>query len=276
MIIAKIEGGLGNQMFIYAAAKRLSMVNHVPLKLDIMSGYAGDNFGRSYSLKHFRLNEEFASDKDVRELNLGAKRNWQYHINKILPFRYKRFIREDKLFEPRLLDLKVVHKIYLQGYWQDENYFKDIEPVIRKSFEIISPHDDSNVALARKIKAANAVCIHARRLNYEYLLPAAYYDLAIKQMAGKVADPHFFCFSDDINWMKNNIKPDWPVTYIPNDKNFKDYEHLWLMTQCRHFIIANSSYSWWGAWLNDSPVKIVIAPKNWGYRAATPKEWISL
>lgn len=275
MVIAKIEGGLGNQLFIYAAAKRLSIVSRVPLQLDI-SGYSEDNFERSYSLNHFRINEEYANRKDVYDLNLGKRRNWQYHFNKILPFRYKRFIREEKLFEPRLLDLRVVHKIYLQGYWQNESYFKDIEPMIRKSFEIISPHDDANVELARKINAVNAVCIHARRLNYEHLLSPEYYDGAIKKMAGKLANPHFFCFSDDMDWIRNNIRIDWPVTYIPHDKESKDYEHLWLMTQCKHYIIANSSYSWWGAWLNPSPAKIVFAPKKWGYRAAVPKEWLTL
>ncbi|MGV8058368.1 MAG: alpha-1,2-fucosyltransferase [Smithellaceae bacterium] len=276
MVIAKVMGGLGNQLFIYAAAKRLSVVNNIPLRLDIISSYSEDNFERSYSLNHFRIHEEFATSTDVYELNLGKRRNISYHINKFIPFRYKRYIREDKLFDPRLLDLRVVNKIYLDGYWQDENYFKDIESIIRKNFEIVSPHDNSNIELAKKITATNSICLHARRINYEYLLSPAYYDLAIKHIVGKVANPHFFCFSDDMGWIRNNISINWPVTYITYDKETKDYEHLWLMTQCKHYIIANSTYSWWAAWLNANPSKIIIAPKNWGYRAAVPKEWITL
>lgn len=272
MVIAKIMGGLGNQLFIYAAAKRLSVVNHVPLKLDIISGYTEDNFDRSYSLNHFRIDEEFAASRDVDELNLGKRRNLKYRINKFLPFRYKRFIREEKLFDPRLLDLRVVNKIYLEGYWQNEKYFKDIEPIIRKNFEIVSPHDDSNIELAKKITAINSICLHARRVNYEYLLSPAYYDMAIRHLVSKVADPHFFCFADDIGWIRNNVKIDWPVTYIAYDKETKDYEHFWLMTQCKHYIIANSTYSWWAAWLNANSSKIVIAPESWGYRAAVPKD----
>jgi hypothetical protein len=276
MVIAKVMGGLGNQLFIYAAAKRLSIMSHVPLKLDIISGYNEDNFERNYSLNHFRINEEFATNKDVYELNLGKRRNLPYHINKVLPFRYKRFIREDKLFDPRLLDLRVVNKVYLEGYWQNENYFKDIEQIIRKNFEIVSPHNHTNIELAKKMTATNSICLHARRINYEYLLSPEYYDLAIKHMVGKVANPHFFCFSDDIDWIRNNVIIAWPVTYIEYNKESKDYEHFWLMTQCKHYITANSTYSWWGAWLSANPSKIVIAPNNWGYRAAVPKEWVIL
>ncbi|MEA3458211.1 MAG: alpha-1,2-fucosyltransferase, partial [Candidatus Thermoplasmatota archaeon] len=230
----------------------------------------------AYSLNHFRLNAEYASNEDVYNLDLGSRRNLRYHLNKILPFRYKCFIRENKLFDPRLLNLKIANKVYLDGYWQDENYFKDIEAIIRKDFEIISPHDHINIELAKKMSKTNAICLHARRLKYEYLLSAEYYDLAIKHIAKKVPNPHFYCFSDDIEWIKNNITMNYPVTYISHNEESKDYDDLWLMTQCKHYIIANSTFSWWGAWLNPDSSKIIIAPKNWGYRAAVPKDWIVL
>ena len=276
MIIAKITGGLGNQLFIYAAAKRLSVINDVSLKLDTNSAYAKDGYNRTYSLNHFRLNTEYATIEDVYGLDLGSRRNLRYHLNKILPFRYKYFIREDKLFDPRLLNLKIADKVYLEGYWQDENYFKDIETIIRKDFEIVSPHDHINIELAKEMSETNAICLHARRLKYEYLLSAKYYNLAIKHITKKVSNPHFYCFSDDIEWIKNNITMNYPVTCISHNEESKDYEDLWLMTQCKHYIIANSTFSWWGAWLNPDSSKIIIAPKNWGYRAAIPKDWIGL
>jgi hypothetical protein len=276
MVIAKIMGGLGNQLFIYAAAKRLSVVSNVPLKLDIISGYANDQFNRAYCLNHFGINEEYATSDEAYELNLGDRRNIRYQINKALPFRYKRFIREDRLFDPRLLSLRVEGRVYLDGYWQNEDYFKDIEPIIRKNLEIVSSPGEAARELARSISAANSICLHARRLNYEYLLSPEYYDLAMKHMIAQVANPHFFCFADDIDWIRDNVKMDWPVTYIASKEASKDYEDFWLMTQCRHYIISNSTFSWWGAWLSASPDKIVVAPKNWGYRAAVPAGWVVL
>lgn len=276
MVIAKVMGGLGNQLFIYAAAKRLSVINDASLKLDAISAYTEDGYNRAFNLNHFRINAEYANSEDVYELDLGNRRNLRYHLNKILPFRYKRFIREDKLFDPRLLNLKIANKVYLDGYWQDENYFKDIETIIRKDFEIVSPHGHINTELAKEMSKSNAICLHARRLKYEHLLPAEYYDLAIEHMAKKVPNLHFYCFSDDIEWIKNNIIINYPITYISHNKESKGYEDLWLMTQCKHYIIANSTFSWWGVWLNSNPSKIVIAPKNWGYRTSVPKEWVVL
>lgn len=274
-VVARLMGGLGNQLFIYAASRRLSFVNNVPLKLDI-SGYSEDQFDRSYSLGHFKTDQEFISHEDANNLNLAKKKAVKYHVNKFLPFKCKTYIRENSLFDPRLLTLKVDKNVYLDGYWQDENYFEDIEAVIRSDLEIVSPIGKRHLEFAKKINAANAVCIHARRINYEHLLTADYYDAAVKLMAGKVQYPHFFCFADDISWIKANIKIEEPVTYIENDAESKDYEILWLMMQCNHYIIANSTYSWWAAWLNSCPEKIVIAPRKWGYRASVPERWISL
>lgn len=275
-VIAKITGGLGNQLFIYATAKRLSVFNGVPLRLDTDSAYVKDGYNRAYSLNHFRINAEYATAQDIYKLDLGSRRNLRYQINKIIPFRYKCFIKESKLFDPRLLNLRIVGKVYLDGYWQDENYFKDIETTIRKDFEVISSHDPINVELEEKISKTNAVCLHARRLKYEHLLSAEYYDLAVEYIAKRVSNPHFYCFSDDTGWIKNNVTINYPATYISHNKEPRDYEDLWLMTRCKHYIIANSTFSWWGAWLNPDPSKVVVAPRNWGYRAAVPKNWVIL
>ena len=277
IVIARIEGGLGNQLFIYAAAKRLSVRNNVPLKLDMLSGYLDDPYRREFCLHHFNIEAEVASSRDSYISWWGHRRRYLARkINRIIPFPYRFYIEEEKPFDSRLLELRVSHRVYLQGYWQDERYFKDIEDIIRKDFTIITGHEEKNVELARRISQSNAVCLHARRSKYEYALPRTYYQEAIKYVTREVEDPHFYCFSDDPEWVAGNLDIHFPVTIIGHNREGKDYEDLWLMTQCRHYIIANSSFSWWGAWLNPNPDKIVVAPANWGYDTAIPEEWQAL
>jgi hypothetical protein len=161
----------------------------------------------------------------------------------------------------------------MQGYWQDERYFKDIENVIRDSFVITTPHDSENHRWAQTISESNSVCLHARRKNYKFALPTEYYYRAVEYVARKISNPHFYCFSDDPEWLAKNFSIDYPYTAIHHNGQDRNYEDLWLMTKCRHYIIANSTFSWWGAWLNPSSDKIVIAPANWGYDTAVPKGW---
>jgi hypothetical protein len=273
-IIARVWGGLGNQLFMYAAAKRLALFNEVPFKLDIISGYLDDKFKRQCCLQHFNINEKIASPWESYASMWGhRRRKIERKINRHIPFHYKSYIRQDKSFESRLLRLRVARRLYLHGYWQDERYFNDIEKLIRDSFMITTPHDDENIKWARRISESNAVCLHARRIKYKFALPPEYYDKAIKYLAQRISNPHFFCFSDYPEWIFKNLSIDYPFTVIDHNKEDRNYEDLWLMTKCKHFVVANSSFSWWGAWLNPDPDKIVIAPAAWGYDTAVPEGW---
>lgn len=267
-------GGLGNQLFIYAAAKRLALANNATLKLDVLSGYVNDKYNRHLCLQHFNINERIASPWESYVSVWGhRRRKIERKINRRIPFRYKSYIKQKRPYESRLLGLRIVRNLYLQGYWQDERYFKDIEKVIRDSFVITTPHDNQNICWAQKISEVNAVCLHARRLNYKFVLPTEYYQKAIAYILKHIVNPHFYCFSDDPEWIKKNFTMDYPFTVLDHNKESRNYEDLWLMTKCKHYIVANSSFSWWGAWLNPSSDKVVIAPANWGYDAAVPKGW---
>jgi len=273
-VVARVVGGLGNQLFIYAAAKRLALANNAVLKLDILSGYDRDKYGRRFGLKHFNINEEIASPWESYISKRGAWRRKQARkINRHIPFPYQFYIKQERPYESRLIDLRFTRSLYLQGYWQDERYFKDVEKVIRDSFVIKTPHDSQNIKWAQKISESNAVCVHARRINYKFALSSEYYHRAVEYIAQKISNPHFFCFSDDPEWILNNFSTDLPFTVLDHNREDKDYEDLWLMNKCRHYVIANSSFSWWGAWLNPDPDKIVIAPANWGYDTAVPEAW---
>ncbi|MGB7913160.1 MAG: alpha-1,2-fucosyltransferase [Desulfobaccales bacterium] len=274
MVVARIKGGLGNQLFIYAAARRLSLKNNVPLKLDIMSGFQRDYFQRKYRLHHFNIKGEVASRHRSFDGIFGrVRRQILKKMAKFTKFEKRRYITQEfPGFDPRLLDFKVNGIAYLDGIWASEKYFKDIEGVIRDDLKMVAGHDSRDLALAAKIQSGNSIGIHVRRLrelpgNGEAepnpsspALTVDYYKRGIDIIAGKVADPVFYCFGDHPQWLSENIKMDFPLVVVNHNKDEKDYEDLWLMSLCKHFIIANSTFSWWGAWLSDHHDKIVITP----------------
>lgn len=274
MVVARIKGGLGNQLFIYAAARRLALNNNVPLKLDIISGFQRDYYQRTYRLQHFNIQGEVASRRQSFEGIFGRlRRQVLKQLAKFSEFEKRRYITEESPeFDPRLLNLKVNGVTYLEGIWASEQYFKDIAGIIRADLQIVTRHDSRDLALAEKIQSANSVGLHVRRLREftgkseaepipsSLALSADYYQRGIEIIAGKVADPVFYCFGDYPQWFSQNNPMDFPLVVINHNKDEKDYEDLWLMSLCKHFIIANSTFSWWGAWLSEHPDKIVITP----------------
>jgi len=274
MVVARLKGGLGNQLFIYAAARRLSLKNNVPLKLDIISGFQRDYYQRSYRLHHFNIKGEVASRYQSFDGIFGrVRREILKKLAKFSELEKRRYIKEEfPEFDIRLLNLRFKGVIYLDGLWQSKKYFKDIEEIIRDDLKIVTRHDSQALALAEKIQSSNSVGIHVRRLR-EFpcegeakpnpsspALSVDYYKRGIEIIAGKVPDPVFYCFGDYPQWFPENIKMDFPLVVINHHKDEKDYEDLWLMSLCKHFIIANSTFSWWGAWLSDHHDKIIITP----------------
>jgi len=273
MIIIQLVGGLGNQMFQYAMARRLAILKETDLKFDISCFKHYED--RKYDLGCFNIAEDFASDKEIYRLKgpegKRIPRKIFKIINRIKPYHKRSYIMERHYyFDPDIL--KISNNVYLEGYWQSEKYFKEIENIIRSEFKIKHKPDPVNKELGSLILGLQSVSIHIRRGDYiadpdvnkvHGICPLEYYNAAIDKISKVIKDPHFFIFSDDPEWAENNLKIDYPTTLVKGNSGDRDYEDMRLMSFCRHNIIANSSFSWWSAWLGENPDKIVIAPKKW-------------
>lgn len=264
MIITKLKGGLGNQMFQYAIGRHLAYKNRTELKLDI-SGFKSYKL-RKYGLGCFNIVEDFTNNLDVKIFNFKRKLNVSSKLNKNTLYTEK----VKSKFDPEVLKCK--GNIYLAGYWQSEKYFKDIEDIVRQDLTLKCPLMGKNKTIAKQIDGCNSISLHVRRGDYisspsvnEILgvCQPEYYYRAVKYITKKIRKPVFFVFSDEIGWAKKNLKLPYPVIYVDHDGSGKDYEDLALMASCKHNIIVNSTFSWWGAWLNSNKNKIVVAPRKW-------------
>ena len=274
MIVVRLIGGLGNQFFQYAVGRHLAEIRSAILKMDI-SGFETYRLHR-YSLWPFNIQENFASLEEVTALTVRKQVIAGRVIRQILrrpPKPAPTHIQEKHFhFDPEILSL--ADGVYLEGYWQSERYFKDIDigEIIRKEFTVKLPLAGKNLELAKQIQSTESVSLHIRRKDYISNKKTArvhgtrglnYYHKSINKVAQMINNPHFFVFSDDPRWAIANLKIDYPITYVTHNDASTNYEDLRLMSQCKHHIIANSSFSWWGAWLCTTPGKVVIAPKKW-------------
>lgn len=266
MIITNLKGGLGNQMFQYALGRKLSLHNNDQIKLDI-SGYPRQNL-RSYRLDAFNIVENIARAEEIKKFK------YPYGILSMAwrRFSFKILRRFHIGWEPRLLaKLEKKQNVYLDGFWQSYRYLEDVVDVIKKDFTLKEPLEKVCPELIHQIEATNSISLHIRRGDYvadtktqkhHGSCSLDYYRQAVDLVAKKVVNPTFFIFSDGIDWVKNNLSISHPVIYVSNPE-LQDYHELILMSLCHHNIIANSSFSWWGAWLNDHSDKIVISPSRW-------------
>jgi hypothetical protein len=158
------------------------------------------------------------------------------------------------------------------GYWQSEKYFADITEELREELTPTTPVEGQNAVYAATIRDCNAVSLHVRRGDYASnqqtntvhgLAPLAYYSGAVRLIRERFGDTRFFVFSDDLTWCRESLPLDSTTVYVQGNDGDRAFEDLRLMSLCRHHVIANSSFSWWGAWLNPNPNKVVIAPKHW-------------
>jgi hypothetical protein len=186
------------------------------------------------------------------------------------------FRREGFVVEPHFHYWPEINQVprdcYLAGYWQSEQYFREAAPAIHADFTFKSLPANRNAELAEQIGQVNAVSLHVRRGDYvnnpktnvvHGVCSLDYYRDAVRHVASRVENPYFFIFSDDMAWVKEHLKMDLPCQYVDHNCGAESYNDMRLMSLCRHHIIANSSFSWWGAWLNRNPDKIVVAPKKW-------------
>lgn len=292
-VICRIFGGIGNQLFIYSAARRLSIKNGAKLCLDIKSGFESDfEYRRQYQLHHFSICAAEASPRERLEPFSKPRRYIKRSISELIQFERRNFISQDgNDFDSRLLNLNLKHDVWLEGYWQSEGYFKDVESIIRKELQIIPPSDFRNTELALLIQSKMAIAVHVRFFDQPgdiitNDISKNYYHKAIALIEDKFPDAHYFIFSNKPSEVLKYIQ--FPInrnTIVSN--NYGDeaaYADLWLMSLCKHFIIANSTFSWWGAWLSRYKKKLVIAPSNmitggrmaWGFHGLLPDDWIKL
>lgn len=290
MIIIQLTGGLGNQLFQYAFARNLNLTHGIDIKFDINHFFA--NHQRSFELDKLKIEVDVATAEEINRVRLEnsllslAKRK----VNTLIKPYYRKSIIEEKSFayDPNLL--KVNTNAYISGYFQSEKYFTSIETFLRK--EIVPKENilsSSFYSLQSDMQKSMSVSVHVRRGDYinnpesyqaHGVCEMDYYTSALNLIKGKTNNPIFYIFSDDIRWCIENFTSEHPFVFITETKSA--IEDLFLMASCKHNIIANSSFSWWGAWLNPNANKITIAPKKWfnnrkeNTQDLIPEPWIRL
>ena len=202
-IIPRIYGGIGNQLFIYAAARRLALVNRAELVLDNVSGFAYDEvYHRHYQLDHFNIPFRKANAKELLEPFSRVQRYLMRKWNQHLLFAQRAYLVQESIdFDKRLLYLKPQGALYLEGYWQSEGYFKDVEETIRQELKIKPPTDPTNQGMAARIRNCTAVALHVRFFDVSHAsginnAPVDYYSRAVETMELLAPDAHYFIFSD--------------------------------------------------------------------------------
>lgn len=286
VVIVRLSGGIGNQMFQYSTARSFAYHKKAQLKADITAySNTSKDTKRKFVVNILNTNITIAEKKDIavfispdnlkeKLIHLLINADTNTTIGKIL---YKLgatmtnyiIIRQPHFNYYNIFEHKKKHT-YLVGDWQSEKYFKSIERIIRKEFKLKLRYEDTRQDIIKLIISQQSVSIHVRRGDYKNKTNSAiyysclidYYTNALNIIKEKYPDISVFVFSDDISWTKKKLKPQSPVLFIEKHKINEAYDLL-LMSKCKHNIIANSTFSWWAAWLNSNPEKIVIAPDKW-------------
>jgi hypothetical protein len=298
-LITRIKGGLGNQLFCYASARRLALVSKAELVIDDVSGFAYDKkYKRSYALDVFNIQTRKAEPSErffplERICRAIIKRISQY-----FPLAERRYIFQNSVkFSPELLELRLQSGMtYFDGFGQSERYFADVEEVIRADLKIAPPSDEFNQEMAKKIRSSEAVALHVRWFDSHHAelhnnISIEYYSKAIEKILKETNQPHFFIFSDNADATKDkleSIMAGLNKTFVNHNKTeAMAYADMWLMSLCKHFVIANSTFGWWAAWLGEEkgiskvivPALEIPASNNitaWGFEGLIPERWTLL
>lgn len=292
MIVIRLRGGLGNQLFQYALGRRIAKQLNTEMKLDLTSLLKThknkDITDRDYQLGIFNVQESYLIQPNLlRALDKLGLNIVSQMIKGIKLLGYKSYKEKQFTVEEWLLR-NPTNKTMYSGYWQSESYFKDAEEELRQDFQFKGALSHQAKQIFDKIEAVNAVCVHIRRGDYvgnsmfnnsdlEYFYKSADY------IGKRVESPHFFIFSDDPEWCKTNVKFEYDSTVVDYEtENEKFKEDLQLMSSCTNFIMSASSFSWWAVWLSNQKDNIVIAPKPWFLNSdkdtkdLVSKDWIRI
>jgi hypothetical protein len=273
MIVVKLQGGLGNQMFQYATAYALAEVNRSKLYLDdsyLRYGQpiASNHVFRNFDLDIFPLKYEFASLKDIAKLKgrLGIALVDKV-INKVVGRPESYFVESDFQFYPKLYQLKA--PMYLDGYWQCYKYFDAFKEKIKVLYEPIVKLGKDDLTLMEDILSCGSVCLNVRRSDFitnplHKICDQHYYERAVDRLASMSSNFKLFVFSDDIEWCVNNLKFAHDTYFVKHEfAGDKFAKYFKFMKACKHFIIPNSSFAWWAAYLSDNSNKIIFVPQRW-------------
>lgn len=268
-VTVSLFGGLGNQLFQYAIGRALAERINSPLVLDV--SWFDDVIGsRGITVRKYAL-APFAINATLKLKQPGWRRNLAGLRKSVLPFLEMKICREKGFrFDHEVMWIR--EPVWFQGHWQSPFYFEDASAVLRREIGTVGALNPRSAALLKTIRQSNAICVHVRRGDYVTNANAArfhglcempYYLKALEIIAKDLPAPHCFVFSDDPAWVREHFKVPVPTTVVDINGPDDAHQDLWLMAACRRFVVANSSLSWWAAWLATAPDKQVVAPKRW-------------
>lgn len=287
MIIVRIWEGLGNQMFQYAYARAL-MEKGEDVRLDLEKAYEEtfetyrNNAVRKNSIQNFRISVPPIDLEEYKKYKYLYRNTWIrkiiFWLGKHSLWKYRFYEESVQGYSERSAGLR--GNYYVKGWFQSERYFKEIRAVLLKEY---LPEKKIRISkeLREALKDPESVSLHIRRGDYVRInlaLSIIYYEKAVRYIKQIYKNPLFMIFSDDLDWVKKNMKITERYIYVNEDRKLKDYEELMIMSRCKSNIISNSTFSWWAAWLNQNRDKTVIAPKKWikGQGNIVPEEWTVL
>lgn len=268
MIVIELSGGLGNQMFQYALYKKFESLNK-----DVVMETSFFRSGQE--LRELELGIFPVKYKEITDKEAASIRGYGYQDSvldkiryKLTPKKYKVYIDKIGPFQPEIFEME---NVYLSGYWQNENYFKDIREIVCRDFSFSDELVECNKELCHTLENENSVSVHIRRGDYlttentrihGNICTDAYYANAMNYIRESVENPQFYIFTDDLEWVREKYRGQ-NVMIVEGNRNDSSYVDMFLMSKCKHNIVANSTFSWWGAWLNSNPDKLVLAPPKW-------------
>lgn len=263
------QGGLGNQLFQYATARSLAHSLDKDLVLDSywFEHLRPGETVRPLELAKYHVKLRIANTDEQRCWKLLRTR-WARYLGPLIPMRA---VREQGFAYNDSLN-RISDDSYLVGAWQSERYFRDIREILLGELTPIQPPSMRDTKLLQTMQECDAICVHVRRGDYVSSNSASayhgvcsldYYQQAITHVASQATKPSLFIFSDDPDWTREHLRTEYPSHYVTHNSSADAFQDLRLMSHCKHHVIANSSFSWWGAWLSTSPEQIVVAPEKW-------------